>query len=209
MKTFRLAALALAGSLAFGGSAQAVTVLATADDTPPPADQQIVLDFDGFIAPGFSLSLAGSAGIFDGALGLIEGIAAPPPGTLSQYLAIQQGGSAILTTPQIRRLSVYIGSPDAFNAIRFVGLDGFDVTLEGAALAAGAFHGDQSIGRRMTYDFGDARVTQVIFSSSGSSFEFDNVAVGIVPEPGAWALMITGFGMIGAALRARARTAVT
>jgi hypothetical protein len=185
-----------------------MTVIATPADMPLPSDQQLVADFDGYIAPGFTLSLAGPASVFDGALGLVEGIAAPPPGTTSHYLALQQGGSATLWTPSINRLSVYIGSPDSYNAIRFIGDGGFDLSLSGAALAGGAFNGEQSIGRRMTYDFGAQRISQVIFSSSGNSFEFDNIAVGLVPEPGAWALMIVGLGMVGAALRSRSRNAL-
>jgi choice-of-anchor C domain-containing protein len=35
----------------------------------------------------------------------------------------------------------------------------------------------------------------------------DNVAVSAVPEPAAWALMITGFGMVGGAMRTRRRKA--
>jgi hypothetical protein len=206
---FAFAALAAAASLAFGGAAHALTVFAADADLPPPAGQQVVVDFDGYVAAGFHLTLSGPAAVFDGALGLVPNIAAPPPGTTSGYLAIQKGGSATLVTPTIERLSVYIGSPDAFNAIRFIGLDGFDVTLTGAQLAAGAFNGDQTVGRRMTYDFGADRVTQVIFFSDGNSFELDNIAVSAVPEPAAWALMIAGFGLVGAALRSRARDAIS
>lgn len=204
----RIAVAALAMSILAGGSAQALTVIAVDNDVPVPSDQQLAVDFDGYVAPGFNLVLAGPAAIYDGAMGLVEGVAAPPPGTDSHYLAIQQGGSATLFTPTIRKLSVYIGSPDSFNTIRFIGLDGFDKTLTGAELAAGAFNGDQSVGRRMIYDFGDARVNQVVFGSNGSSFELDNVAVGLVPEPGSWALMIVGMGLLGATLRRRVRADV-
>lgn len=46
---------------------------------------------------------------------------------------------------------------------------------------------------------------------SGGGFEFDNVTVGdvgIVPEPGVWALMIAGFGLVGFGMRRRNRTVV-
>jgi hypothetical protein len=47
-------------------------------------------------------------------------------------------------------------------------------------------------------------VTQVVFSSSGNSFELDNIAVAsAVPEPATWAMMIVGFGVAGGALRRR------
>ena len=201
---FSIAALAATASLSFGASANALTVISSPIDTPPPAGQTLVYDFDGFVAPGYMLTLSGLAGTFDGSLGLIPGVAAPPPGTTSDYLAIQTGGSATLDTPLISSLSVYIGSPDSYNSIRFIGLNGFDMTLTGAALADGAFDGDQTIGRRMTYNFGSDRVTQVVFSSSGNSFELDNIAVAsAIPEPATWAMMIAGFGVLGGVARRR------
>lgn len=213
-----VAAVAMAASLITASNAESLTVLSGGVDTPP-VGQQLVSDFDGLIAPSFNLILNGPAGIFDGLLGLISGIAAPPPGTTSHYLAIQQGGNATLFTPLLSELSVYIGSPDSYNSIRFIGLNGYDETLSGSALAGGSFNGDQSIGRRMTYQFGDHRVTQVIFSSSGHSFELDNIAAtiapqaastvpaaaSVVPEPATWLMMIAGVGVAGIMLRRRRR----
>ena len=44
--------------------------------------------------------------------------------------------------------------------------------------------------------------TSVTFSSTGNSFEVDNLAVGgAVPEPATWALMMLGFGGMGFAMR--------
>lgn len=206
---FRRVALGAVAALTLSQAANAAVIVSfTDDDTPLPSGQALVYDFDGFAAVGYDLALNGAVGVFDGDDGLHPDLAAPPPGTTSNYLAIQTGGSAVLTTPQaLSQLSVYIGSPDSYNSIRFIGLNGFDVTLSGAALAAGAFNGNQSVGRRMTYDFGADRVTQVIFSSGGNSFELDNIAVTAVPEPTTWALMISGFGMLGAALRGRRKAA--
>lgn len=199
------AAAAFAATFAIASQTEAaVAVSASGADTPLAAGQQLVLDFDGLIAPGYTLTLGGPAGIFDGSLGLVPGVAAPPPGTTSDYLAIQQGGSATLLTPLLSQISIYIGSPDAYNSIRFIGLNGFDQTLNGVQLAGGAFNGDQSIGRRMTYSFGADRINQVIFSSSGNSFEFDNIAAAsAIPEPAAWLLMIAGFSLAGAVIRSR------
>ena len=205
----KLTLLAAVAGLSIATSANALVVVSSPSDMPLPVGQALVYDFDGYVASGYTLTLGGAVGVFDGSAGLVSGVAAPPPGTVSDYLAIQAGGSATLDTPLIRALSVYIGSPDSYNSIRFIGLNGFDVTLSGAALADGSFGGNQSIGRRMTYDFGADRVTQVIFSSSGNSFELDNIAVtSAVPEPATWAMMITGFGMLGATLRRRRATAL-
>jgi hypothetical protein len=62
-----------------------------------------------------------------------------------------------------------------------------------------------------------AGIQSVTFSGTSGTvgfdnFEFDPVITagtrGAVPEPAAWALMITGFGLTGATLRRRRRTAV-
>ncbi len=202
--------MAAAAAVSLAAPANALTVISAPVDTPPPADQFVIYDFDGYVAPGYTLTLSGAAGIFDGSQGLFPGVAAPPPGTTTDYLAIQAGGAATLDTPLISAISVYIGSPDSYNAIRFIGLNGFDQTLTGAALADGSFNGDQTIGRRMTYNFGSDRVTKVIFYSTGNSFELDNIATtSAVPEPATWAMMIVGFGLVGGAIRRRRQTAWT
>jgi len=60
------------------------------------------------------------------------------------------------------------------------------------------------------YDFNGNPVNEVIFRSSGNSFEFDTLAAsGVgVPEPSVWAILIAGFGLLGAALRRRQPAAV-
>jgi hypothetical protein len=192
-------AAALAALTAAGAAQAAVTVSFTGADLPLPSGQQLVWNFDGLQAAGYGVTLSGGAGIYDGSLGLISGIAAPPPGTTSHYAAVLGGGKLTLTTPLISQLSIYMGSPDDYNQIRF--------NFAGVQLAAGAFGGAQSVGRRMTYDFGGQKVTSVEFMSSGNSFEFDNIATtSAVPEPATWAMMITGFGLAGAAMRRRRAT---
>jgi len=58
------------------------------------------------------------------------------------------------------------------------------------------------------YAFFNFRVTEgfdrvVLSQNGGGGFELDNVTIGFVPEPGTWAMLITGFGMIGFAARRR------
>ncbi len=212
MKTaLKMTAIAALAALATASAAQAaVTVSHTAADTPLPAGQYMVWDFDGLQGAGYGVSFTGPAGIYDGSDGLISGIAAPPPGTTSNYAAVLGGGKIVLTTPQISRLSLYMGSPDSYNNIRFNFLGGGHEDLTGTQLAAGAFNGDQSVGRRMTYDFGGQRVTSVEFTSGSNSFEFDNIATSAVPEPATWAMMIMGFGLAGSAMRqSRRKSAMT
>ena len=103
-------------------------------------------------------------------------------------------------------MSLYLGSPDDYNLITFLGGTVGSLTLQGSQLfsPATAFGGDQTIGRRVTYDFGSDTFTSVVFASNGNSFEFDDIAgVAGVPEPSSWALMMVGVGALGFALRRR------
>ena len=171
----------------------------------------LVQDFDHPIASGYTMTWSG-AGLYQGPL--VSGIAAPPQGDDTKYLSILTGGSATLTAPGIMHsMSVYIGSLDEFNSITFKGTNGFSQTFLGSGLTSPA-NGNQQAGstnRRYYFDFDPADlINQVIFSSSGNSFEFDNIAVNDppaqVPEPLTLSLFAAGLaGMAGL----RRRKAVT
>jgi hypothetical protein len=202
----KAAAFAAVASLAAAASAQAaVTVTYTSDDAGLPAGQQMVWDFDGTTGAGYNVAFSGGAGVRNTS----NSTAARPPGSTGFYAAVLAGSKITLTTPEISALSIFMGSPDDYNSIRFNYSDGTFESLTGIQLAAGAFNGNQTIGRRMTYSF-DKSVTSVEFTSGQNSFEFDNIATlaSAVPEPATWAMMIAGFGMAGTAIRRRQKLAV-
>ena len=59
------------------------------------------------------------------------------------------------------------------------------------------------------HDFGPlnvrARNSSDGFIGNGLVTTFDTAAIGPVPEPGTWAMMILGFGVIGSAMRSARR----
>lgn len=172
-------------------------------------NQFMIENFDDPIATGFSFLNGPNTMVRSGALGLADGISAPPPGDTTNYETVMSGGYAVLTSIQaLQSISFYMGSPDSYNTVKFSGDNGFEWTLSGSQIWSGASppNGDQSWGRRINYNFGDYSVNRVEFLSSGNSFEFDSIAGSLtmaVPEPATWALMIFGFGAIGAMLRRR------
>jgi hypothetical protein len=168
-----------------------------------------VVDFDNPNAAGYSMTWT-NAGLFQGPL--VPGIAAPPAGDTTKYLAVFTGGSATLTAPGVlSSLSVYLGSIDSYNLITFRGEDGFSQSFDGDQLTATA-DGDQSDAqdnRRFSFDFDPSDlIDQVTFSSSGNSFEFDNIAASDppaqVPEPVTLSLFATG--LAGASALRRRKT---
>ena len=179
------------------------------------AGEFMIEDFDNPIADGFTFVQNNGAYVRSGALGLDSGMSAPPPGDATNYETVLGGGHATLTSIKaLQSISLYMGSPDTYNTIKFSGADGFSWTLNGAQIFnnLAPSNGDQAFGRRVSYDFGDYSVNKVEFFSAGNSFEFDAIAGalrgGAVPEPATWAMMILGFGAVGAILRRR-RAALT
>ncbi len=203
IKCIGLAAAALFGAAALAGAASAAPVITVSTiDTPLPTGQMMIDDFDNSIANGFTFS---PANVRSGSLGLLSGVSAPPPGDLTNYETVLGGASATLTTPNgLHSISIFLGSPDDYNSITFLGGTVGSLTLSGSGLffPATAFGGDQTIGRRVSYNFGADTFSSVVFASGGNSFEFDNIA-GSVPEPSSWALMMVGVGALGFALRRR------
>jgi hypothetical protein len=209
-----LSTIATAAFLVAGASAANAGVIYSWHpfDSAPAAGETMVMDFDHPIATGYTMTWSG-AGLYQGPL--VSGIAAPPVGDDTKYLSILTGGHATLTSPGIMEsMSVYLGSLDEFNSITFKGLNGFTQTFSGGALNSPA-NGNQIAGstnRRYYFDFDPSDlVNQVIFSSSGNSFEFDNIAVNDppaqVPEPLTLSLFAAGLAGVAGLRRRKAVTA--
>lgn len=167
------------------------------------ANETMVLDFDLYNDATYTGASTS---------GTIPDTAAPPaPGTTGEYgyvtLASSNAntGNTITLPYSAYSLSIYIGSIDPSNKITFNFKGGGSEAFLGSTLTNPA-NGNQSgdlQNRRFFFSFNGQQVESVTLNTGQNSFEFDNVAVSGVPEPGVWALMIAGFGMMGAALRRR------
>jgi hypothetical protein len=203
MKKIILAATAI---LASGAANAAVTFNSAPFDAALASGEQLKVTFDAPNAPGWVFS--GNGQVFSAS----AANAAAPAGNATKFMAVLGGKSAVLSTPLIGSMSVYIGSVDTYNSIIFKGLNGFSQSFSGAQLVATANGNQSSAGtnRRFYFDFGNAKVNEITFNSGSNSFEFDNIAAGAaVPEPATWAMLIAGFGLVGVSMRRRNRNAVT
>jgi hypothetical protein len=116
------------------------------------------------------------------------------------YLSILAGGFATYAfgPAGISSFSFDASTIDSYNMLSLAFLDGTFQSFSGAG-----YTGPIKARAQFTADPGQ-RIAGITFASSGNSFEIDNLAVSAaVPEPATWALMILGFGVVGAAMRRR------
>jgi hypothetical protein len=208
-------ALVAAATIAIAAPAAAATPVVShysvGDPNGLPPGQTLIADFNNAATPtatlvsGVTLTLNGATvGLNEGG----SGYSGTLPNDSTHYLTVPGGATATFTSATaLSSFSLYMGSPDTFNFIRFIG-EGFDETLSGSDMFLGDTSQAWSWGKRVSFDFGSAKVNQIILSSTSNSFEVDNAAgtfigAGAVPEPATWAMMIMGFGAMGTVLRRR------
>jgi hypothetical protein len=187
--------------------------IAGAPDPALPAGFTKVITFDTASAAGIVNTISGNVRT---AAGNQSGRAAPAgtaPGGV--YQSVGAGGASTFNfagylppSQVLTGFSVYWGSVDNHNIVDFLRADGSLVSsFTGGNLPR--FDGNQTLSatnRRITFAMTDLdRITQIRFRATGTAFEYDTIAVqtGVVPEPASWAMLITGFGLIGSALRRR------
>lgn len=193
-------ALALALSCA-ATSAQAATFVFTGGSYGAQAGQTIVSDFNGAtdaLVSGSNFQfLTGSSG--NGAQ--------PDPGDGTRYLSILGGGEALISLGNASSFGLDVGSLDSYNTLFVQFADGSEQQITGNMIFNGDANGNQhsagSNGRILVTADAGQTITGLRLTSGSNSFEVDNLAVTAVPEPATWALMLVGFGLVGAGLRSR------
>lgn len=129
-------------------------------------------------------------------------------GATDNYLAIGSGGTfGVNFGSGVNFFSFILGSLDSYNSLRLFFSDGTSQTFTGQGIVGTpvAFNssGNSAVNGRVSYNLGTGfAITRAEFTSTQAAFEIDDLAAA-VPEPGTWAMMILGFGLIGSQLRSR------
>lgn len=202
-------ALLLAATSA--GAAVFVTT-AVGPDVGPAAGENHVITFDDPTLPA-GVEVAGNGGVVS------SGYTAPLGDTTPFFVTALTGdsGSAeirfadFLGNANVSHFSFYWGSIDSFNTLQLFDRSANQiVTLSGATLLGDLATGspsDPSANRRVFFTLtGDSQnLGSLRFTSTQPSFEIDTISLATVPEPSAWALLLLGFGGLGAVLRGQRR----
>jgi len=147
----------------------------------------------------------------------VSGVSAQPYGSTGNFWTVgpTDGSPGVLDLSgfaQIAAISFIWGSVDAYNTIEVLDrLSNVIATFTGADAAVNP-NGNQTspiTNPLATLTFSGATQTNIgglRLISTQNAFEVDNFAVTAVPEPGIWAMLLIGFGFIGAFMRGQKRS---
>lgn len=214
-KLMMASAIAMAAVATPGSAAVVITnVLSSAGD--PATDpgfaslgQTLIYDFDGTDPAAGALTGDFSIATAPGT----PGVTAAPSGTAAgtKYLTVpisQSSGSATLDLGgEFKTLSFYWGSVDTYNTITLFQADGSSTSFTGSQIGFGVDpdgnQTDNNSNVRVNFTALGRGITSLRFDSTAFAFETDTFAGAAVPEPATWAMMVGGFGLLGAAARRR------
>ncbi|MBU1378660.1 MAG: PEPxxWA-CTERM sorting domain-containing protein [Alphaproteobacteria bacterium] len=134
---------------------------------------------------------------------------APPANSIpsgTPYLSVLGNGSATISfNSPVTAFQFDWGSIDSFNTLK-INSTGADPIIVPGSNFTNAADGNQvspgTNGLFTVWSTAGETFTSINLTTSGNSFEIDNLAVG-VPEPATWAMMILGFAGVGATMRRR------
>lgn len=211
----------IAAAFAIAVPATAVTTISNQKGAPDPGlpnGLTLVTDFDGFLLAGVTNVTSGD--VYTGSASVDGDYAAPAqtaPGT--NYQAVQTDGVSTFDFTNylapladgifLNRFSLYWGSIDTYNTLQFLSGDTVVKSFTGVDFPpADGRQPDDVTNRRITFGLTKAdAITSVRFLSSKDAFEYDTLGISTnVPEPATWAMLIGGFGLVGASMRRRRST---
>jgi hypothetical protein len=199
--------LLAAAAFCVSGAAHA-SIIPVLDSVTPDG---VVFDFN------YHITLSGDQGLTDGSklviydfLGYVDGSIFFPA---SPFItpSVEGFSNQDVTTGGVQAAAAFTDDPLIANLVWTYHGPDFRTTAPGADIVLTGF-GAKSIYGGVTSDGFSARAIKNSGLGTVGTDAFNNGAVGVptqvVPEPASWAMLILGFGGVGALMRARHRTAL-
>jgi hypothetical protein len=211
-KTFAAAVASLA-VLSAGAAKAGVIVSFSGGDYSPTAGYTVIDPFND------ATGITGVAGTDYVIQAINNSQGAPPANSVPQgtdYLSVLGNGSvtisfAALTSSTVSSFEFDWGSLDGYNTLTIYSTDGTVISIPGTTFLNTAADGNQTApgtnGLFKVVGTAGTTFTGMKLASDQNSFEVDNLAIGGIPEPTTWAMMLVGLGGLGVALRARRKSA--
>jgi len=149
---------------------------------------------------------------YDFLTGDIPARSASIPGNTTPYLSVDGNGQANITfTDPVRSFSFDYSTVDTYNTLTIIYADNSTQSFTGTEILAGFPTGTTS--GNLIVNGNGSLIKGLQLNTTSAAFEVDNLSISAnlvsgVPEAGTWAMMLIGFGAIGAASRNR-RTSLT
>lgn len=153
--------------------------------------------------------------------GFLPGVYAAPFGDTTKYLSVPQSGAFGTATLNlagydfggtVEGFSFYWGSIDTYNSLVIntsLGSSVFAFNGSNPPPPANGAQFDSANNRRVYFGLAQGETLNSLeFKSNGYAMEIDDIVftgTPAVPEPGTWAMMLAGFGLVGAGLRSPRR----
>ena len=169
--------------------------------------------------------IIGASGPFDGAIdeqtGPVSSSKTPwTSGLRTQYVTIDLGEEMSLGAIDLFSSLAGAFQLRASNVVEYNGYGSYNLASGAAVLQSGSYNADSGdgsgrltaqrflIGTAAKYRYLEVGVLEPQYATSLNEFRLFDRGPGGVPEPAAWAMMIGGFGLAGAAARRRRTVSV-
>ena len=208
MKKLMLAAAGLALASATATAASAGTFIFNEGTFGTPVHFTLYDDFNyNDVADDSNVTGHG----YDFLTGDIPSRSASIPGNTTPYLSVDGGGEAdIMFTDPVRSFSFDYSTVDTYNTLTIIYADHTTQSFSGTTILSGFPTGTTS--GSLIVNGNGKLISGLQLNTSSAAFEVDNLSISSsvvgVPEAATWAMMVIGFGAIGAASRRR-RTSLT
>jgi hypothetical protein len=200
----KAAVLSLVGAMALSAvDAHATTIIYNAGVYGAPTGYTLFNDFD---STASQAKVTGSGFYFPTGN---QSNAAAIPGDTTPYLAVTGGAATIAFSTPVKSFSFDYSTVDTYNTLTIYYAGGGNSVITGSDILGTKYATGHTSGSFIINGDG-ALITSIKLASPSPAFEVDNLAVSAnlaavpgVPEPATWAMMLTGFGLIGFAVRQR------